>query len=546
MRQESRFKSPTTLFPGMLKRTKYSRLRNDSVTSLEERPVSVLPLKRSLCLHFSPQPPAPSTLGDFMANIRIQSPLRDRTVPPQASSAPGQGERAGQRLFSQASLDMGALRCTRRPITLQRVASLPWTTCDHLPQGDCGCDSGEKAGVKTAVHHDIKYMGSVEVTQSMRTLDFATRMQVTREAINILWEKTSTKTSLKSKKTQTRHKGLCLVLGQSDLSFSGSRVLLSVSTESLSLLCVSSLQKIAHHSMQSISFASGADPDMSDYIAYVAKDQDNKRACHILECPQGGAVEVINSIGQAFETRFHQMLSQSSPLLSGAPRSVDPSPRSHSSLSPGLDYYNIVPKKTPPAGGAEDLPLSERDTTQDQIVQRVCPHPSGVLYENCSTTERTAPPEARSAVNSVCSTKVLIQDEDWFHGRLGREQAEALLSCSGDFLVRESSSATGQYVLSGREGPTVRHLLLVDPDGHVRTRDKVFLSIGHLIHFHMKSQTPIQCGTSELSLKQPVRPKPLRTGTLSTGTLSTGTLSTGTPSTGTLSTKTPSIGASSV
>lgn len=53
------------------------------------------------------------------------------------------------------------------------------------------------------------------------------------------------------------------------------------------------------------------------------------------------------------------------------------------------------------------------------------------------------------------------------HPRLGREQAESLLTCSGDFLVRESSSASGQYVLSGMEGATVRHLLLVDPHGQV-------------------------------------------------------------------------------
>lgn len=35
--------------------------------------------------------------------------------------------------------------------------------------------------------------------------------------------------------------------------------------------------------------------------------------------------------------------------------------------------------------------------------------------------------------------------------------------------MRESSSASGQYVLSGMEGVTVRHLLLVDPHGQVKT-----------------------------------------------------------------------------
>lgn len=497
----------------MLKRTKYSRLRNDSLSSLEDRPVRVLPVKRNLSLasDFTPHPAIPSTLRDFMANISIQSPLRGQTGPTKPESVPGQVERTEPRLCCQSSLGNRqgslALRCVKRPITLQRVASLPWTPscapCDHHRRDKSCWDSGcsEKAGVKTAIHHDLKYMGSVEVTQSMRTLDFNTRMQVTREAISRLCEKSSTKTSARSKKTG--HKGLSLVLGQSDLQFSGSRVILSVSTESLTVICVSSLQKIAHHSMQSISFASGGDPDMADYIAFVAKDQDNLRACHILECPQGGAAEVINSIGQAFETRFHQMLSQSSPLLSTSHRSNE-SPLSHPQtdqrLQPALDYYNMAPRKSPPAVGTEDLVTSEQDKQQDVTVQRVCPYPPGTLYENCSTTDRTVTPPEESSEEA----KDLIQAENWFHGRLDREQAESLLSCSGDFLVRESSSAAGQYVLSGREGTTVRHLLLVDPNGQVRTRDKVFLSISHLIHFHMESQMPILSGTSELCLKQPI------------------------------------------
>lgn len=92
--------------------------------------------------------------------------------------------------------------------------------------------------------------------------------------------------------------------------------------------------------------------DMADYIAYVAKDLANDRgmresllwagitlkfqftdcyennvwlllsmaACHILECPEGQANEVINSIGQAFETRFHHLLSQTPTVLSTSSR----------------------------------------------------------------------------------------------------------------------------------------------------------------------------------------------------------------------------------
>jgi len=47
-------------------------------------------------------------------------------------------------------------------------------------------------------------------------------------------------------------------------------------------------------------------------------------------------------------------------------------------------------------------------------------------------------------------------------------QCDELLLHDGDFLVRESPSTPGQYVLSGRHRGAIRHLLLVDPEGKVR------------------------------------------------------------------------------
>ncbi|XP_070819766.1 SHC-transforming protein 1-like isoform X2 [Chaetodon trifascialis] len=577
MREQTfpRFRSQTGLLPGMLKRTKYSRLRNDSLTSLEDRPQRMLPLKRDLCLdsdfaQLDPGTPThhgPSTLRDFiprMANIRLQSPGSLRGLRGQMNAA---GDRAtdghsgrplsrseldsgsNQRFCSQPSLNVppstgqnlthSALSCTKRPITLHRMASLPWTPscppCSQHRDGLCclktSSAADDCAAVRTAnraVYHHIKYMGSVEVTQSMRTLNFDTRMQVTREAISRLCERTSAKTAVKAKRPVC--KALSAVLGRIDLHFSGSRVILAVSTDSVTLIAASSLQ-IAHHPMQAISFASGGDPDMADYIAYVAKDLLNQRACHILECPQGGAGEVINSIGQAFETRFRQLLSHTPSLLSTSPRPAvtlchkwspeetrpDQKAKQEGEVSENRDYYNMIPGKMPPAGGIEDLRLARGENKRDADPQGVCSSQPVSLYENCSITEETAAPPAvlTPSVESELSaeqcaplpeTRIqdLIQEEGWFHGRLGREQAESLLTCSGDFLVRESSSASGQYVLSGMEGATVRHLLLVDPHGQVRTRDQVFLSVGHLVRFHMENQMPIVSGSSELCLKQPV------------------------------------------
>lgn len=60
-----------------------------------------------------------------------------------------------------------------------------------------------------------------------------------------------------------------------------------------------------------------------------------------------------------------------------------------------------------------------------------------------------------------------LQNEIWFHGSLSRKESERLLTRDGDFLVRESGTTPGQYVLTGQQGGQPKHLLLVDPEGVV-------------------------------------------------------------------------------
>ena len=47
-----------------------------------------------------------------------------------------------------------------------------------------------------------------------------------------------------------------------------------------------------------------------DFVAYVAKDDMQGRACHVIECGGGLAQDVITTIGQAFELRFKNYLAQ--------------------------------------------------------------------------------------------------------------------------------------------------------------------------------------------------------------------------------------------
>jgi hypothetical protein len=92
----------------------------------------------------------------------------------------------------------------------------------------------------------------------------------------------------------------------------------------------------------------------------------------------------------------------------------------------------------------------------------------------------------------------------WFHGLLTRENAEKLLVKDGDYLVRETNKVERQYVLSGRYKGECRHIFLVDPSGVVRTKDRVFDNINHLIQYHQDNNIPIISKDNELLLVNPI------------------------------------------
>ncbi|XP_060550018.1 SHC-transforming protein 2-like [Pantherophis guttatus] len=89
--------------------------------------------------------------------------------------------------------------------------------------------------------------------------------------------------------------------------------------------------------------------DTTDYVAYVAKDPINQRACHILECCDGLAQSIINTVGQAFELRFKQYLHSPPQTVASQERTmgVDDSWGEEEDSS-GHNYYNSIPGKQPP------------------------------------------------------------------------------------------------------------------------------------------------------------------------------------------------------
>uniref|UniRef100_A0A8C5TAD8 SHC adaptor protein 4 n=1 Tax=Malurus cyaneus samueli TaxID=2593467 RepID=A0A8C5TAD8_9PASS len=305
------------------------------------------------------------------------------------------------------------------------------------------------------------------------------------------------------------------------------------------------LMIIANHHMQSISFASGGDPDTTDYVAYVAKDPVNQRACHILECPNGMAQEVINTIGQAFELRFRQYLKNPSSLVASNERSAANANGStgNSQEREDHEYYNEIPGKEPPTGGVLDMRMKlqtdQRAKCPIQCKNQYCSVKATSLkpaykadlfddpcYINTQSLQSAACAARATATAQIPGSllrqasrfpfntaglcvlpqiKQQLKNEDCYHGKLNRKAAESLLVNDGDFLVRESTTSPGQYVLSGLQGGQAKHLLLVDPEGKVRTKDHIFDSVGHLIQYHMENNLPIISSGSEVSLKQPVR-----------------------------------------
>lgn len=114
------------------------------------------------------------------------------------------------------------------------------------------------------------------------------------------------------------------------------------------------------------------------------------------------------------------------------------------------------------------------------------------------------PVQRSSKTMTPANMQKQLEQELWYHGAISRKDAEALLCNDGEFLVRESQGSLGQYVLTGMQSGLIKHLLLVDPEGVVRTKDKTFESVSHLINYHQNNGLPIISAESALILRTPV------------------------------------------
>lgn len=76
----------------------------------------------------------------------------------------------------------------------------------------------------------------------------------------------------------------------------------------------------------------------------------------------------------------------------------------------------------------------------------------------------------------------------WYHGEISRAESEVILlrQKSGLFLVRDSTSCKGGYVLSVSENNRVSHYIITQRNGQFHIGDQVFNDLPEIVEFYKK------------------------------------------------------------
>ncbi|XP_045457537.1 SHC-transforming protein 1 [Melitaea cinxia] len=392
------------------------------------------------------------------------------------------------------------------------------------------------------ITYAVRYIGCMEILTSMKKLDFETRSQVAKECIARVCSAAGLRSA--DKKRRVCQAAANALAARPRMSHSGSNVALTVSSRAITVAVLEGGETIARHDMPRVSFASGGDQDSLDFVAYVAKSAPPTewRACYVLECGGRLAQDVIATIGQAFELRFKEFLTKPTSLNVNGSRPLAGGAGAARAAGGGAaeerEYYNDMPDKIPPPEPtahrhppppplANLPPISSCEESVRHYVNQTPPPrtPPTALLPNHNTDIFDMQPFTAAPVSSATSTSpatssspaedlpptlspatqsALLAREPWYHGPISRTAAERLVVEDGEFLVRQSTACPGQFVLTGARRGAHKHLLLVDPNGVVRTKDRVFESVPHLIKYHCSNELPIVSADSALLLRRPV------------------------------------------
>ncbi|TGZ75334.1 hypothetical protein CRM22_000439 [Opisthorchis felineus] len=395
--------------------------------------------------------------------------------------------------------------------------------------------SDDQLAPDVGVQFELRYVGSIPVRVSIKSVDLETRTKIAHAAINRVCEDVG----LKLSSTRLSDKLMSSYLGtDSNKQWAMTSVCLTITSQHLT---VESLrqpkQQLFRHNLSMVSFASAGDINSLDLFCYVAKDVAGERLCHTFDCPGGIAQEVITTLGQAFQLGFQDF--QRSKSGDKAVPSIPPDSNSVPSLitfdtAPTDPFQSRAPdyRASPKLPNPSDAPAVglafDNFANFDDNTWLLNEPLLTTTVDDTSEIPTAPPPPSRakatipsSDLNPFVATESSVQNvpeenpashvqglepvgEPWYVGTMSRKEAERLLRYEGDFLVRASAQHPGQFVLSGLQDNKCRHLLLADPKGQVRTKERVFDSIQHLIDYHVQNGVPIRSGDSEIRLIFPV------------------------------------------
>ncbi|KAF1564918.1 UNVERIFIED_CONTAM: hypothetical protein FQV16_0011459, partial [Eudyptes robustus] len=137
------------------------------------------------------------------------------------------------------------------------------------------------------------------------------------------------------------------------------------------------------------------------------------------------------------------------------------------------------------------LPLQEDRQSVSSVVSSThccCPH----LQHNPRGTAGLTPVSIQlpPPVPLIPEVQKPLCQQVWYHGAIPRSEVQELLSCSGDFLVRESQGKQ-EYVLSVLWDGQPRHFIIQAADNMYRLEREGFPTIPLLIEHLLQSQQPI-------------------------------------------------------
>ncbi|XP_018649178.1 putative shc transforming protein [Schistosoma mansoni] len=375
------------------------------------------------------------------------------------------------------------------------------------------------------VTFELQYVGAIPVLTSIKSVNINIRTRICRASIRRVCEDVG----LKLPSNRSADKSIEQFIGPStDMTWAIVNVYLTITSQTLTVETIDNGVLLFQHNLFLVSFASAGDADTPDFICYVAKTDQDTRMCYVFECSDGLAQDVIITIGQAFQLGYQVNINTNSHLqivMEVSANTATSLSKENTALSQNTSMPNNNVTHQPVAfdnfmGHLGNEISSDNQTDSAEYNKPSCgtKKSSAQSNQNELTQELSQQPSRKinkvAGVKSISNIKAPVGlpnfehlepvGEPWYVGKMSRSQAENLLRYDGDFLVRASIQQPGQFVLSGLQDGKYRHLLLADPNGKVRTKERVFDSIQHLIDYHVQNGAPIRSLDSEIRLIFPV------------------------------------------